>query len=273
MPLAGAEVTWALLEIGHDDPAAVPHLRARVAQMGDLRAAMAVRRIIGDTQPLYDALAAVFSHGKTAPSIPVSFLGELGDAVLPVMPAARDHLTGTAARTHPQREAQILAACVVAIVDGPRSVLPTVRAVLVAGHTPARAAADLIADLALAHEPALAHLEPHLRERLDDQWNRLAAARALARLGVPTAELVEPLVRGIADYAGRYGIPTILELRAVEAIPQLEELVASSERFAVTAAAADLIWADELLQEHTRSAIATLRTMGPPGPRQTPAHP
>lgn len=137
--------------------------RTRVTQTGDLRAATAVRRITGDTQPLHDALAAILSGGRTAPSTPVSFLSDLGDALLPVMPAARDHRTGTAARTYPRREAQILAARIVAAMDGPHSVLPTVRAVLDAGHTSARAAADLIADIAAAHQPALASLEPDLR--------------------------------------------------------------------------------------------------------------
>jgi hypothetical protein len=52
---------------------------------------------------------------------------------------------------------------------------------------------------------------------------------------------------------------TILELRAVETIPALEALLSSDERFPPTAAADDLVWADELLQERTRSAITALR--------------
>jgi hypothetical protein len=46
------------------------------------------------------------------------------------------------------------------------------------------------------------------------------------------------LVCGITDYAGRYGIATILELHATETIPAMESLVASDERFGISGSAA-----------------------------------
>ena len=60
---------------------------------------------------------------------------------------------------------------------------------------------------------------PHLSNRLGDRWSRLAAARALGRLSVSTADLAEPLVQGLTDYEGRFGVATIPELRAVETVP------------------------------------------------------
>jgi hypothetical protein len=258
LPHAGTEVTWALLEIGHDDPAVLPHLRARAAEMGDLRAAMAIWRMTGDLRPMLDTLHAFLSQHRRVPATYPDFTAELGEALLPLLPAAARHLSGTAAKTYPERETQILAARVAAVA-GLQTVLPTVQAVLVAGHTPARAAANFVAGLAPAHARELTHLIPHLRGRLADRWSRLEAARALARLGVPTAELAQPLVRGITDYAGRYGIATILELHAAEAIPALENLIAGDERFGVSGTVDDLVWLDELLQEHVRAAIVSLR--------------
>ena len=261
MPYAGPQVAGALLQVGHDDPAAVPYLRTLVAQTGDLPAAAAIWRMTGDPQPVLDGLDGIMSRGKQARFVSMSFVAGLDGALQPLLPAARVHLTGVAASTYPQRETQIVAARIVATVDGPEAVLPTVRAVLAAGDTPARAAADLIADLAPHHPAAMTALIPQLRHRLDDRWSRLAAARALAHLGVPTAELAEPLVAGIIDYGGRFAVPTILELRAVETIPALVGLAAQDERLGAAATADDVVWIDELLQERIRSAIPLLRDM------------
>jgi hypothetical protein len=87
----------------------------------------------------------------------------------------------------------------------------------------------------------------------------VAAARALARLGVPSAELTEPLVHGVTDYAGRYGLATILQLHAVETIPGIQKLVAGDTRLPVTSSADDIVWADEGLIEHIHTTIAALR--------------
>ncbi|GAB3959468.1 hypothetical protein GCM10027614_79010 [Micromonospora vulcania] len=94
----------------------------------------------------------------------------------------------------------------------------------------------------------------------------MAASRALARLGVPTVDLTEPLLHGVTDYAGRYGLATILELRALETIPGLEKLAAGDNRLGATSFADDIVWADELLTGRIRTTIAALRrlTTNPP---------
>jgi hypothetical protein len=260
MPYAGPQIAETLLMLGHDDHAAVPHWRTRALETGDLQAALAVRRLTRDTDVVLDALRAILAGNARAPWTSMSVIGELGDALAPLLPVAAAHLTGTAERVHPQRDKQVLAARVVAAVAGPEGVLPTVEAVLVAGDTPARHAADFIADLAHASPAAVAHLEPQLRDRLGDRWSRLSAARALARLGIPTAELTEPLSRGITDYGGRFALAIILELQAVETIPALEELLGRDDRSSVGSSADDIVWADELLQEHIKDAIARLRS-------------
>jgi hypothetical protein len=259
LPYEGPQVAWALLEIGHDDPAAVPHLRARAAKTGDPATALAIRRITGDEQPLLHILDTALTGGRQLRPGWQTFVGELGETLQPLLPAARDQLTGVAATTHPQRETQILAARIVATIDGVQPTLTTVRAVLAGGHTPARAAADLVTDLALVHRDALTDLDPLLHDRLGDRWSRVAAARALARLGVPTANLIEPLVHGVTDYAGRYGLATILELRAVETIPGLEKLAAGDNRLGVTSSADNIVWADEQLIDRIYATIAALR--------------
>ncbi|BCJ69732.1 hypothetical protein GCM10009779_08100 [Polymorphospora rubra] len=256
LPHEGPEAAGALLAIGHDDPAAVPHLRARVTRTGDPAAALAVRRITGDARPLLDLLDTVLSGKGELPRGPQTFVDGLGETLYPLLPAAREQLTGAAARTHPQREVQILAARIVAAVDGVPPVLATVRAVLAGGWGPAAStAAGLIADLAPDHRDTLAALEPLLRGRLGDRLSRVSAARALARLGVPVTELTEPLVHGVADHAG---LATILELRAVETIPGLVELTARDSRIHL-GGGDDAMWNDELLVERIHTTIAALR--------------
>ncbi|MEU7994825.1 hypothetical protein AB0B83_05735 [Micromonospora sp. NPDC049060] len=259
MPHAGPQVAGALLVSGHDEHAAVPHWRNQAVRTGDLQAALAVRRLTGDTDVVLDALHAILTGDARVPWTSMSGVGELGEALAPLLPVASAQLTGSADRIHPQRERQVLAARMVAAVTGPAGVLPTVEAVLVAGDTPARHAADLIADLAYASPATVAHLEPQLRDRLGDRWSRLSAARALARLGVQTAELVEPLTRGVVDYGGRFALAIILELRAVETIPALEELLDRDDRSGVGSSADDIVWADELLQERIEDTLARLR--------------
>ncbi|GAA2396042.1 hypothetical protein [Dactylosporangium salmoneum] len=261
VPHAGAQAAGVLLMLGHDDAAALPFWRTRAAEGGDLQAALAVRRLTGDTGAVLDALRALLAGDVWLRQTNMPDLGELGEALAPLLPVAAAHLTGTADRMHPKRDKQVLAARVVAAVSGPDGVLPTVEAVLAGGRTPARHAADCVADLARAFPAAVAHLEPRLRDRLDDPWNRLAAARALARLGVPTAELAGPLGRGITDYAGRLALPIIVELGAVETIPALEEFLGRDGRSGAIASADDLVWADELLQERVRETIARLRAL------------
>ncbi|WP_091657458.1 hypothetical protein [Micromonospora auratinigra] len=259
LPYAGPEVAGALLAIGYDDPRAAPYLRARAAQSADLAAAAAVLRITGDVRPLRKLVGAALAGGLRPLPGPVTVVADSGEALRPLLPAARARLTGVPDATYPQREAQILAARVVAALDGVPPVLATVRAVLAAGHVPARAAADLVADLAPAHRDTLAGLRPVLRDRLGDRWCRVAAARALARLGVPTADLTQALVAGVTDYAGRFGLATIRELSATETVPLLAGLADGDGRLDVAGSADDVVWSDEALVEELHATIAALR--------------
>lgn len=259
LPLAGPPIARALLTLGCDDAAAVAHWRTQAAEDGDLRAALAVHRVTADPDAVLTALHEVLAGAARAPGLPVPELSEFGEALAPLLPVATPYLTGQADPVHPQRDRQVLAAQVVAAVSGPAGMLSTVQAVLLAGHRPAGHAADLVAELARTAPATVAQLEGPLRDRLGDRWSRLFAARALARLGVPVAELVEPLSRGITDYGGRFGPAMILELRAVETIPALEALLDRDERSDVAAYADDVVWADEQLQEEIKRVIAGLR--------------
>ncbi|WP_051167564.1 hypothetical protein [Actinoplanes sp. N902-109] len=290
LPHAGPPVAAALVRLGHDLPEAEPILRDQ-ASNGDTAAALAVWRLTGDSAPVLQAL----DRGGHRYGGSMAFVGQLGEALRPLLPAAREQLTGEAAPIFPHREIQILSARVVAAFDGVPAVLPTVRAVLSEGDTPARAAADLIADLAVdarADLPVdagvdvggaagavlggavvggaagavvggdgwsqLAGCVPLLRERLGDRWCRVAAARALARLGVPVDELTEPLVEGVTDYAGRFGLAAIRELRATATIPHLRELLATDRRLQASSDADRLVWSDERLQQQIRETINEL---------------
>jgi hypothetical protein len=245
----------ALMKIGHDDAVALPHLREIVAH-GDAEAAAAIRRLTGDAQPLLDLLLAALTEGEASWPSSLPALDGLADVIGPLLPTARKYLRGAAFATAPGRKRQLLAARVVAVVE-PAAVLPTVRAILAEDRYQARAAANLIADLAQADRRVVADFEPDLRQRLGDPHSRLAAARALARLGVPTEDLATALVAGITDPDEPDGVDTILELRATETIPALEELLASDERFVT---GTDHVWTDEMLQERMRAAIVELRT-------------
>jgi hypothetical protein len=255
IPRAGRAAAWALMKIGHDDAVALPHLREIVAH-GDAEAAAAIRRLTGDAQPLLDLLLAALTEGEASWPSSLPALDGLADVIGPLLPTARKYLRGAAFATAPGRKRQLLAARVVAVVE-PAAVLPTVRAILAEDRYQARAAANLIADLAQADRRVVADFEPDLRQRLGDPHSRLAAARALARLGVPTEDLATALVAGITDPDEPDGVDTILELRATETIPALEELLASDERFVT---GTDHVWTDEMLQERMRAAIVELRT-------------
>jgi HEAT repeat protein len=262
LPTADPIIASALLAIGHDDPGLVGLLSGMVDTAGSVPAAMAIHRITGDIAPLINLLRENLT-GRRRMFVPdaatMSALSDLGDELAPLVPAASPHLTGTAAATHPQRDMQTLAARIVAAAGDPEAIKPTVAAVLNGGHTPARSAADLIADLAVSQPSLVADLVPALRQRLEDRWNRLSAARALTRLGTPVSELTTPLVNGVTDYAARFGLATILELQAVDTVPALQALLATDDRFEPTSSADDIVWADELLQDRVRAAIADLR--------------
>jgi hypothetical protein len=182
--------------------------------------------------------------------------------LLPLVPAAQARLTGAAARTYPQRDVQVLAARVVSAATGdPAPAVPTVRAVLAARGTPASLAADLVADLATTHRKAAGDLAPVLRDLLDDPWSRVAAARALWRLGTSPAELVSPLTAAItAAYGGRGAVPLLVDMHAMEAVADLEQLAERDERIVISGSDDDLVWQDEILQDELRTAVAALCT-------------
>jgi hypothetical protein len=255
-------VATALLALGRDEPAALGHLQRLVETDGSVAAALAIWRIAGDSTPVLDMLRTWLSGGGRVPRddrSAMTAVSGFGDLLSPLVPVAQPHLTGTAAPTFPQRELQVLASRVVAAAGDAQSITPTLRAVLAGGNTPARTAAELVADLAQTHPSLATEVEPQLWDRLDDRWSRLAAARALARLGTPPAQLTTALVNGLTDYAGRFGVATILEVRAVDTVPALEELLASDRRFVASGLADDIVWADEILQDRVRAAIAELR--------------
>jgi len=266
LPIADAIVASALLGIGHDDRGMVGLLHGMVDSSGSVSAALAIHRITGDSTRLLDLLREDLT-GERRVYVPdaasMSALSERGGELAPLVPTALPHLTGTAAATYPQRDTQTLAARIVAAAGDPEAVIPTLAAVLNGGHTPARSAADLIADLARSWPSLVADLVPALRQRLSDRWSRTSAARALAMLGTPVSELTAPLVHGITDYAARFGLATILELNAVDTIPALAALLATDQRFEPTSSADDIVWADEMLQDRVRATIAELRRRGP----------
>ena len=244
------QIAGALLALGHEEPAARPHFRERVSKLRDLRAATAIWHLTSDAGPVLSILRSGLAGQRLTFPDSMTFLDELGPLLQPLVPAARELLTGVADPVHPNREIQVLAAGILTVTGDPEAALSTLKAILTAGDTPARAAADLA--------EAFPTLERQLRLRLNDPWSRVSAARALARLGVPTAELTEPLVRGITDYAGRFGLPVILELQARETVPGLQRLADADERLSV-GGGGDLVWADELLRDQIQQAVLVLR--------------
>ncbi len=261
LPYAGETVARALVRIGHRAPVTVPYLRALAVQTGDLEAAMGVWRLTGDPQPLVGSLHVLLRHGRSWLLPAAHTVTEVGNGLLPLVPAAQRLLTGTAAETYPQREVQVLAARVVSAATGdPALAVPTVRAVLAAQGTSASRAADLVADLAATHPAAVVSLTPVLGGLLDDQWSKVAAARALWRLGTPPAELVAPLTTAItAHYGGRGAVALLVDMHAVEAIAVLEQLAERDERIVISGLDDDLVWQDEKLREQLRAGVAALR--------------
>jgi len=266
LPYAGEAVARALVRIGHRAPVTVPYLWALAVQTGDLEAAMGVWRLTGDPQPLFGSLHVLLTHGRSWLLPAAHAVTEVGDGLLPLVPAAQRLLTGAAAETYPQREVQVLAARVVSAATGdPALAVPTVRAILAAQGTSASRAADLVADLAATHPAAVASLTPVLGGLLDDQWSTVAAARALWRLGTPPAELVAPLTTAItAHYGGRGAVALLVDMHAVEAIAGLEQLAERDERIDISGIDDDLVWQDEKLQEQLLAGIAALRAARQP---------
>lgn len=251
----------ALLRTGHRAPEMVPFLRALAEHAGDVEAAKGVWHLTGDPRPLTGTLHVLLTGDQAQVPAAAHSVTGVGSGLLPLVHAAQACLTGTAARTYPQRDAQVLAARVVsAAVGNPAPALPTMRAILVGRGTPASRAADLAADLAATQPAAVSQLAPILRDLLDDPWSRVAAVDALWRLGTPPAELAAPLITAVkAPYGGRDALPLLVGMQAVEAITDLEQLAERDERIVTCGNDDDLVWQDEMLQDQLRATIAALR--------------
>lgn len=263
LPHAGEAVSRALSRMGHAVPETEPYLRAIAERTGDLESAMDVWRMTGDPKCLIDGLNRLLTADGARPPRTAPDIGEMGAHLLPLVAAARHHLTGAAAATYPQRDVQVLAARVLSAATGdPAPALPTVRAVLTAGGTSASRAADLLADLAATHRTAVAGLEPVLRDRLDDHWSAVAAVRALWRLGTPPAQLVGYLITAITGpYGGRGAVPLLVDMGAAEAVADLDRLARRDERIVASGIDDDIVWQDEQLQDRLRTAVAALRAV------------
>ena len=262
LPLTDDAAALALLQIGHRAPEMVPYLQALAERTGNEEAAMGVWWLTGDPEPLIGALRGLLTGEQKGVPAAVHTFGEVGSGLLPLVSAAQAHLTGSAAGTDRERGAQLLAARVVsAATDDPPLVIPTIRAILAGGGPPGRRAADLAADLAITRPVAVSELEPVLQGLLADRWATVGAARALWHLGVPPAELVAPLIAAItAGYWSDGALPLLTDMRAAQAIPDLERLARRDERISVGHSHADLVWQDEMLQTQLQATIATLRT-------------
>jgi hypothetical protein len=259
LPDAGGTAARALLQIGCQDPDMVPGLRALADKGGDVEAAMGVWQLTGDPRPLAGAL---LTGDRVWVPPAVHTVTAVGRGLLPLVPAARARLAGTAASTYPERDIQVLAARVVSAAAGdPVPVIPTVLAVLAGAGPSARLAADLAADLATAWPATAAEFTPALRDLLDDPRATVAAARALWRLGTPPAELAAPLIAGITAPYGGLGVgPLLAAMHATDAITGLERLAGRDERIVISGSDDDLVWQDEMLRDEMRAAIADLRT-------------
>jgi HEAT repeat protein len=266
LPHAGQAVARVLLRTGHRGPEMVAYLRALAEQAGDVEAAKGVWSLTGDPQPVISTLHVLLTRDRARVPTAAHSVTEVGSGLLPLVPVAQACLTGTAARTYPQRDVQVLAARVVSAATGnPAPALPTVRAVLAGRGTSASRAADLAADLAATQPAAVRELAPFLRDLLNDSWSRVAAARALWRLGTPPAELAAPLIAAIkAPHGGRDALPLLTDMQAVEAIADLQQLAERDERIPTSGNDDDLVWEDEILQDRLRASIAALRTLRQP---------
>ena len=261
--LAALEDGWgtaarALAAIGPGAVPALPALRA-AASRGDEAAGSAVWRLAGDPGPLLAAVGQAIQDGLRWPD-PIDRLLELGDQARPLLAALGRFLTGTAAFTYPGRGVQVAAARVVWRLTGdPDAVLPTVRAVLAAGKESAAAAARLVPELG----PAGRELVPELRQVLADPRDaeaRLAAARALWRLGADPAELVDPLLAAVADGwgGGELAVDLLVELGATTARPRLRELASQDLRVVTSGIEGQIIPRDERLVDRLEEAVDRL---------------
>jgi hypothetical protein len=268
----GFAVVRALVRIGCDDPALVPHLRALLAEQRgddeaqpfDVEAAHAIWRLAHDVRPLAELLGEVLDahEPRLVRDEHHTAVSDAGGELRELVPQATVHLTAALADTVEKQLQQILAARLVWVATSDlTTVLPTVRAALAGGGWPALSAAGLVADLADGAVD-LADLVPVLRTLLKDPLVRADAARALWRLGWAPSTLAATLVDAIEEgWHGRGGpISTLVEMGAVEAIPRLEQLADRDKRVVDSGVDDDIVWNDEALQTRLREAVAALRS-------------
>lgn len=274
LPLAPQQAAPALAAITVAARAALPrqagvtqHLRV-AALAGDLRCGVAVWRLTGDTAPLVQAVDGRLSAGDTWELDRVlTQAPDAGPALRPLLPALGGYLTRPAADSHKLRNAQISAARIIWLAAGDAgAVAPTVKAVLAAGGVPARSAAELAGLLGEVT------LEPALRSVLADRQARVAAARALWRLGVSIADQVPDLIDEIMRYpwgSAMDALRLLADMGAVTALPELTRLADRDERIVSSGRVDAIVWEDERLQRAIRDAVAVLSgRRARPGPER-----
>jgi hypothetical protein len=246
----------ALTAIGPAAAPALPALRV-AARQGDVDAATALWQLAGEPDPLVSTVEQAMRLDRFhAPAIERLLL--LGGHAGQLLPQLQRLLTGKAARTLPDRDAQIAAARLVwRLTADPDDVVPTVRAVLAAGGQPGGAAGGLAAELGMDARPLL----PLLRAALHDRSARVPAARALWRLGGDASELVESLLACAAECygGGEVAVELLVEMRTTEAVLRLRELAEQDARIVCAGIMDDIVTHDERLQTRLRQAIQQLQ--------------
>ncbi|MFJ8577088.1 HEAT repeat domain-containing protein [Micromonospora sp. NPDC093277] len=252
LPVAPARVVAALAAIGAAPEPALPELRA-VAAGGDVLAGAALWRVGGEAAPLVAAVERQLDAGPDGDDWRLRQAFDAVPALGPLLPRLRSYLSGVALETEAERYAQLLAArAVLELADDADAVLPTVRAVLGSGWWAASAAADLVARFP---DPAY---EPVVREMLDESVTRVAAVRALWRLGVSPDDLAAVLVRAVEEGWTRGVLPLLVEMDARSALPALRDLAERDARVITGGVYVDTAWADEQLRCELREAVAVL---------------
>ncbi|MFC3738851.1 hypothetical protein [Paractinoplanes deccanensis] len=142
-------------------------------------------------------------------------------------------------------------------------VLDALRTLLAAKWVP-EPADQVIAGLGDALSPLLPAAAPFLTgsaaETYPQRDKQILAARITAAVQGP--ERVLPTVQAIlagGHTPARHAAALIASLGAIETIPALEALLAQDDRFPIAGGVDDVVWADELFQEHIRDALRHLR--------------
>jgi hypothetical protein len=221
------------------------------ALAGDLKAAEQLWRRTGEAGPWLDALAELLREPNLPRAYVLRPVLDLGAAAAPLLPLLRGHVTA-ASEFEAVRESQGVAARLVwRLTDDPADVLPLL-GVLVGQRSVE--AIDATADLGRA----AASLIPALRLALADpdpyaSRVRLAAARALWRIGERESDLLTPaLPRSPSWETADDALDLLVELRATAALPRLRELLSSDARIGRGVAE------DEFICARVREAIAAL---------------